>query len=164
MLWRGLYEDYTPLNSWRPEGHVLWQTQIPKFELEPVTASHQLTGEHPTWKVHDLSYLRHIVVHVTVLALELDLGKHKTSSQADRGKQTFAETVLLCHFSSSIFRVIEEEPGMSYAGCWNMSSLTQATRWRFRNLILKLLVRSCGGSWRSPMGHRSQGLNPSQTK
>ena len=59
---------------------------------------------------------------------------------------------------------IEEEPGMSYAGCWNMSSLTQATRWRFRNLILKLLVRSCGGSWRSPMGHRSQGLNPSQTK
>ena len=53
---------------------------------------------------------------------------------------------------------------MSYAGCWNMSSLTQATRWRFRNLILKLLVRSCGGSWRSPMGHRSQGLNPSQKK
>ena len=109
MLWRGLYEDYTPLNSWRPEGHVLWQTQIPKFELEPVTASHQLTGEHPTWKVHDLSYFRFIVVHVTVLALVLDLGKHKTSSQAVRGKQTFAETVLLCHFSSSTFRVSWEK-------------------------------------------------------
>ena len=59
-----------------------------------------------TWKVHDLSYLRFIVVHVTVLALELDLGKHKTSSQAVRGKQTFAETVLLCHVSSSLFRVL----------------------------------------------------------